>query len=69
MGRRQAPVTREKTLEGQVWEEEGIESASATGGRMMWKPLMKNSCERVSEVVGFSRPRGSLEEAVGEKGG
>ena len=69
MGRRQAPVTREKTLEGQVWEEEGIESASATGGRMMWKPLMKNSWERVSEIMDFPGARGSLEEAVGEKGG
>jgi hypothetical protein len=43
-GSRKAPVTREKTLEGHVCDVSGICSSMESGGRMMWKPEMKNSC-------------------------
>lgn len=53
MGRRKAPVTREKTLEGHVWDAWGMARSMARGGRMTWKPLTKNSYETVSFGVDF----------------
>lgn len=34
---------REKTLDGHVCEAAGMCSSVTRGGRMMWKPLTKNS--------------------------
>lgn len=42
-GKRNAPVTSEKTLDGHVCDAWGISSSMASGGRMMWKPLTKYS--------------------------
>jgi hypothetical protein len=48
-GRRNEPVTREKTLAGQVWEPLGMSRALETLGRIMLKPDMKNSYTQVGQ--------------------
>jgi hypothetical protein len=43
-GRRNAPVTREKTLAGQVWDSRGMFRDVVRCGRRVLKPLTKYSC-------------------------
>lgn len=46
--RRKAPVTREKTLAGQVRDSGGISRADAKVGRSVLNPLIKYSCKQLA---------------------